>query len=120
MVLKINGVDILPYIADSGIKWQRNDIEAPDAGRTLDSDMHRNRIGIKIRLDITCRPLSTAEARAVMSAILPEYVTVQYEDLIYGMRTTQMYSNNVPAVCGTVYPDGDALWEDLSFPLIEV
>ena len=32
MVFKINGTDITPYIAAGGLKWQRQDIDGPNAG----------------------------------------------------------------------------------------
>lgn len=35
MVCKIDGEDILPYIAYGGFKWQRSDVEGPGAGRDL-------------------------------------------------------------------------------------
>ena len=115
----VNGVNLLPYIAEDGIRWTRFDVEAPDTGRTLDGVMHRGRVAIKIRLDITCRPLSDTEAQQVLQAILPEYVTVRYIDPQDGPVVRTMYSNNNPAVCATVYPDGTCIWKDLSFPLIE-
>ena len=32
----VNGVSLLNYLAEDGIKWTRFDVEAPDTGRTLD------------------------------------------------------------------------------------
>lgn len=115
----INGVSIIKYIAEDGIKWQRNDIESEDAGRTLDGVMHRDRVTSKVRLDIKCRPLKSSEAMAVLAAIKPEFVTVRYIDPQDGSVTRTMYSNNIPALCATVYPDGSAVWKGLEFPLIE-
>ena len=115
----VNGVSLLNYLAEDGIKWTRFDVEAPDTGRTLDGVMHRGRVATKVRLDVTCRPLISAEASVVLRAILPEYVTVRYIDPQDGSVTRTMYSNNIPTICATVNPDGTALWKDLSFPLIE-
>ena len=81
--------------------------------------MHRGRVAMKVRLDVTCRPLTSAEAMIVLRAIEPEYVTVQYMDPADGSVTRTMYSNNIPAICATVYDDGSALWTGLTFPLIE-
>ena len=120
MVFTIDGVNILPYIEEDGIKWQRNDLESPDAGRALDGVMYRGRVAMKVRMDITCRPLYSNESTIVLNAIFPEYVTVTYEDPLSGtVVTKQMYSNNVPATCATVYPDGTAVWNNITFPLIE-
>ena len=112
-------MSLLNYLAEDGIKWTRFDVEAPDTGRTLDGVMHRGRVAVKIRLDITCRPLTAAEAATVLNAIGPEFVTVRYEDPMFGSVAKTMYSNNIPTICATVYPDGTARWEGLQFPLIE-
>ena len=115
----INGISLLNYLAEDGIKWTRFDVEAPDTGRTLDGVMHRGRVASKVRLDITCRPLKSSEAMTVLRAILPEYVTVRYIDPQDGSVTKTMYSNNIPTLCSQVYPDGTCLWTGLTFPLIE-
>lgn len=116
MVLKINGVDITPFVLQKGIKWQRNDLDGKNAGRTMDGTMHRDRITSKVRLDVSCLPLSTEDARTVLNAIYPEYVTVEYLDPMGGMTTKEMYSNNNPA---TYIDTATDLWEGITFPLIE-
>lgn len=118
MTFTIGGVDMLPYIAHGGLKWQRSDVEAPDAGRTLDGVLHRGRVATKIRLDVTCRPLRASEASAVLNAILPEFVTVSYTDPMSGSVTKTMYSNNNPASF-LMLKNGVEWWEGISFPLIE-
>lgn len=116
MVLKVNGVDMLPYIVQKGIKWQRNDLDGSNAGRTMDGIMHRERVSTKIRLDITCLPLSSEDAKTVLSAIFPEYVEVEYLDPLYGYVYKTMYSNNTPATYINTTTDK---WEGITFPLIE-
>lgn len=120
MELLIDGVDMLPFIAYQGLKWSRNDVDAPNSGRTLDGRMHRGRVATKIRLDITCRPLMAEELRMVLNAIYPEYVTVTYDDPMQGRVVKEMYSNNNPASYCLLKPDGTEWWSDISFPLIEV
>ena len=68
----VNGVSLLNYLAEDGIKWTRFDVEAPDTGRTLDGVMHRGRVASKVRLDITCRPLKSSEAMAVLGEIVQQ------------------------------------------------
>ena len=119
MTFTIDGTNILPYIAYKGIKWSRNDIDGPDAGRTMDGEMQRMRVATKIRLDITCKPLTTAEASVVLNAILPEYVTVVYDDPMAGTTVTKtMYANNNPANF-LLHRQSDDLWEGITFPLVE-
>ena len=127
MVLKIGAVgtsassltDITAYVAFGGLKWQRSDIDSPNTGRALDSLMYRGRISTKIRLDITCKPLKSTDLQTVLNLILPEYVTVQYNDPMSGLVTKTMYSNNNPATFLIVQPNGDEYWSGITFPLIE-
>lgn len=119
MTFTVNGVNMLPFIASRGLKWQRADVEAPDTGRTLDGLLHRGRVATKIRLDISCRPLTASEASTVLNAILPEYVSVTYTDPMYGTVTKTMYSNNNPASFLMRAKDGTELWDGITFPLIE-
>ena len=116
MILKINGVDMLSYIAQKGIKWQRNDLDGSNAGRTMDGTMHRERVTSKVRLDITCLPLSSTDAQIVLNAIFPEDVDVEYTDPLYGHVYKTMYSNNTPASYINTTTD---MWEGITFPLIE-
>ncbi len=115
----VNNVDLLPYLAEDGLQWTRFDVEAPDTGRTLDGVMHRGRVATKVRLDVTCRPLKTAEIMTVLRAIDPEFVTVRYVDPLLGLVSKTMYANNIPALCANVYDNGNAVWKSFTFPLIE-
>lgn len=120
MVLWINGMDLTHFIQEGGYKYQLNDIEAPDAGRTLDGVMHRGRVSQKVRLDITCRQLTTLEISAVLKVIDPEFVEVAYLDPKEGREVTKtFYSNNKPATCLIQFSDGDEKWGSFSFPLVE-
>ena len=119
MMLRINGVDFMPFIAKQGVKWQRNDIDAPNSGRTMDGMMQRGRVATKIRLDITCRPLRAEEARLVLNTILSEYLSVDYYDPMSGERYgVTMYSNNNLASFLIEKPEDD-WWGGITFPLIE-
>ena len=126
MTLTIGSTDITPYIAFGGIKWQRNDIDAPETGRALDGLMYRGRITTKMRLDITCRPLTASELQTIMTLIQPEYVTVTYYDPMLGLRSNiEMYSNNHPASYLISKPLKTnpvtyvEYWTGITFPLIE-
>ena len=113
-------VDMTPYVANGGIKWQRNDVDDPETGRALDAKMYRGRIASKIRLDITCRPLTTTEASVILSAIMPEYVWVQYTDPQTGSDVTkEMYANNNPATYLMKDEHNVDWWTGITFPLVE-
>lgn len=132
--IKINGTDITDYIAFSGVKWSRNDVDGSNAGRTLSGLMVRDRVATKIRLDITCRPLKLSELRTLLNLLLPVYVNVTYDDPMYGVVTKRMYANNNPAeflmrkeynppqqwyICHSDPPPAEEYWYNVEFPLIE-
>lgn len=121
MTLIINGTDITPLVAFQGYKWQREDVDGPGAGRMLDGLLRRNRVATKRRLDITCKPLTLAEASTVLTLIMPEWVQVTYTDpQIGGNVTKTMYSNNNPASFLIKREDDSMdLWGGITFPLIE-
>lgn len=119
MEIYVNNVLINPYIAFQGVKWQRNDVDGPNAGRTLDGTMVRDRVGEKDRLDITCRPLLAEELSTILQLINPVFVTVRYTSpLTNTLVTKTMYSNNVPATFCMKKGNKD-YWMGVSFPLIE-
>lgn len=120
MTLTVNGVDMVPYVAYGGFKWQRSDIDGSDSGRDLTGRLRRNRVATKVRLDITCRLLKSEEVHKVLSAILPEYVSVTYYDPQEGgVVSKTMYSNNNPATFQIRQKDGTVWWSGVTFPLIE-
>lgn len=120
MTFTIDGVDMTPYVAFGGFQWSRNDVDSSDAGRTMDAKMHRGRVATKIRLDITCRPLLLSEASIVLTAIMPEFVTVRYTDPQTGsVETKTMYANNNPASFALRKDDGREYWGGITFPLVE-
>lgn len=130
--ITINGTDITDMIAFQGVKWTRADIDGPSAGRTLSGLMIRDRVATKIRLDITCRPLKSDELNTLLNLILPEFVTVTYEDPMEGLVTKTMYANNNNAqfLMKKTYELPDELWyyterepveywSEVTFPLVE-
>lgn len=118
--------DLTPYIKLGGLKWSRNDVEHSSAGRdTQDGLMHRARVGLKVRLDCQCRPITSDEAKIVLKAIEPVWLDVVYLDPQEGAvrggvdDPVQMYSNNIPATFLFMRTDGTSYWEGIEFPLIE-
>ena len=114
MIMKIDGVDIMPYIARKGIKWQRRDINGQNASQTMDGTDHRGRITTKYDVYITCLPLPTESSSVVLNAIAPEYVEVETIDPMLGHVFKSMFVESVPAV----YMDTETdLWEGIAFLL---
>lgn len=115
----IDSLDITPFIAFGGIKWSRHDVDGPCAGRTLSGDMVRDRVATKIRLDITCRPLTQSDLYVLLNAISPEFVSVAYDDPMEGPTTKTMYANNNGATFFKKKDDNTEIWTDITFPLVE-
>jgi hypothetical protein len=118
--IKIDGTDITELIAYQGVQWKRNDIDGPNAGRTLSGLMIRDRVATKIRLDITCRILNREEVRTLLNLLMPEFVSVTYDDPMDGVVTRTMYANNNEAkFLRSLDNDSDELWDNVTFPLVE-
>lgn len=121
MTFTINGVNIVPYIAENGIKWSWNGIDSSNAGRDMSGTMHRGLVTQKARCDVSCYWMPKSAARTIHQAIMPEYVTVVTDTVpwVNGVTSMRMYSNNVSQTLETEYTDGTQLYNDLEFPLIE-
>ena len=119
MEFLIDGVDFASYLTAGGLRWQRNDLDGANAGRTLDGRMHRDRVATKSKLTVQLRPLTDGELGRVLRAIAPQYVTVTYPDPQAGRRTAVFYSNNAAAEATVACADGTLLWTNIQFPLIE-
>lgn len=113
-------VDITPYIEYGGIKYSKNDIDGPDAGRTLDGTMYRARVAEKHRLDIKCHVAKASDYWLVQSLIRPSQFQVRFEDEPGVVSTWWMYSNNFTKSFFQVMPDGSEFWQEFEFPLIEI
>ncbi len=119
MAFLIDGVDYTDTIAAGGLKWQRNDIDGPNAGRNKSGTMIRDRIATKMRTDWKCRPLPGPRNRQLLQALTPEFVTVTYDDPQDGAATRVMYANNLTSEFLMRRPDGTDWWQNTQFPLVE-
>lgn len=120
-IFEIDGTDITPYMNWDGLKYATNDLDSEEAGRTLDGIMHRSRVATKIRWDVTTKKLRTSEAMTLLQLIRPEWVQLRCTDLCTGERTLTVYSNNHSIEMGAsgLSVDGEILWNEFTFPLIE-
>lgn len=114
-------VDITPYIKYQGITFSRNDVEAPDAGRTLDGIMHRGRVAVKERMDVETIPLTKAQSSALQTLLYPETIQVRVNPYpqTNASKTMTMYSNSVKTTYIIHRANGEE-YQELSFPLVEV
>ena len=113
-------VNITPYIAYQGITFSRNDVEAPDSGRTLDGLMHRGRIASKEKMEVKTVPLTKAQVATLETLLYPETIQVRVNPYpqTNASKTMTMYSNNVKTSY-IIHRTNDDI-QSVSFPLIEV
>ena len=113
-------VDITSYIKYQGITFSRNDVEAPDAGRTLDGIMHRGRVAVKERMDIETIPLTKAQSSTLQTLLYPETIQVRVNPYpqTNASKTMTMYSNSVKTSYVIHRANDDV--QSVSFPLVEV
>ena len=118
---QINNVDILPFIQDEGLQIEENDIDAEGSGRYLDGEMERRVVARKDKHTIKCMPLSTANANTVLQALSSgEYVTVQTNvHPKHGTVIKTMYNSARTAAVLVLDESGNAVWNNISFTLIE-
>lgn len=114
-MIKINSTTIkTPQSFSVGI----SDLDG-ESTRVASGDLVRDRLAVKRKLEVGYGALTPTEISAILTAIQDEFFTVEYPDPMTGSlqtktfyvgdRTTPMYSNI----------NGEPLWENLSFNLIE-
>lgn len=114
-------VDLTPYIAYNGLEYQLSDIDAPDAGRSMDGIMHRGKIADKDKWKIKFRPLKTEELSLILPLACNETMQCRYLSPRYGgIVIKNMYAGDRTASHCIEREDGTIIWKDLAFNLIEV
>ena len=118
--------DITPWIAWQGLTFSRNDIDAPYAGRDMSGTMHRGRVAIKEKMNITTRPLTRNNVAALETLIAPEYFQVRVTPYpkTNAAHVMTMYSNNVSKSYVIFKERWDGMpnedFQTVKFPLIEM
>jgi hypothetical protein len=115
----IGSTDYISYIQMDGIKWECNDLDSEESGRTLDGVMHRARVAQKRKITVSLNPLKTEDFSAISAAIAGEYVDVKILDPKEGDQVTfTFYGSAIKSA--TMADDGvDCYWSGGQFSLIE-
>lgn len=118
---KINNYDILPLIAENGLKITRKNVQSSvGTVTTLDGVDHIGRIRRKREVEATFLPLSTYYTNQLFSAIEPEYVTISTDiDPYSGATTYRAYIDSNSAECAKVYNADLSKWEGIAFTITE-
>ena len=118
--LKIDGTEIANFTSIDGFEWQRNDVDGPNAGRSVTGKVIRDLVASKIRLDCSCRELTSAE-RATLEGLLffSQFITVTSDDSIFRGEARTMYCNAMSGKFSRRKQDGTEYWKDIKFVLVE-
>lgn len=117
-IFEIDGKDFSWILEEGGIKWSRNDLDSEKSGRSLSGFMQRSRIGVKRKLSVSCKQMSTAKLMELNAALLPTFIKVKYLDAIDGVTTKTFYGSTVEATT-QVCVGGETFWTGTSFNIIE-
>lgn len=117
MANPIASVDGATVRCPSVYKYGLQDVSDPNAGRTEDILMHKNRVAQKVKLELEWWGLTDAEVSAVLQAFDPEYITVKYKDAKAGSYLTKVFyvgDRTAPMYNATL-----GLWENVKFNIVE-
>lgn len=115
-LLIVNGVT-MPQ--PSVYHWSLQDVSAPNAGRTEDALMHKDRVAQKRKVKLTWVMKDTATTSFILSAFNPEYLSIRYFDMLdnqYETREFYVGDREAPVKLWWV---GRHLIETISFDIIE-
>lgn len=112
-------VEIAPFIEE--IKWSENDLDSPNAGRTLDGKMQRGKITDKRKAEIKLLPVSASVANSILKVLRKQYFYCD-TDLVpsdEGQLIMEMYNSTRSGGILIVTTDGVIKHRDVSFNIIE-
>ena len=96
-----------------------SDVSMGESGRTDNALMHKNRVAQKRKIQVGYRAITDEVAHTVMAAINPEYIQVNYYDILDGQRETRTFYVGDRSAPFKIWNDGKHLLETLTFDLIE-
>lgn len=117
-VLVINGHDYSGYVESKGAGWSRNDLDSEKTVRTKDGRMRRDKITTKRKLSYTLMNMTREQLAQLDDDLSADTFTATYRDL-HGTQTREFYCSSFSATLSDVQ-DGNDVWKDAAFNMIEV
>lgn len=117
-VLVINGHDYSQYIERKGVGWSRNDLDSDKTTRTKDGRMRRDKIATKRKLSYKIVHMTREQLAQLDDDLSSNTFHAKYLDL-HGVQTREFYCSSFSATTAEIQ-DGNDVWEDASFNIIEV
>ena len=116
----IGTTNIIQYIAEGGLTFDTEDIDAPDAGRTLDGKMHRARVATKLKIFIRFRPLTGAQLTIIRNLVTAQTFTVKFYDPGGNQVSKTMYKGKDTYDAQFIYDSATGLYINFEMHFIEV
>ena len=118
--VKLDGTT-LPEIAHNGATFSIQDIDSSNSGRNAQGKMLRDRVATKIKWQLSFPPMNQSKFSALLSAVSGVSFSFTYPDpesstgvttktCYVGVRTAPIYS----------MINGEVLWQNVSFGIIEM
>lgn len=99
--------------------WGLQDVSAPNAGRTEDALMHKERVAQKRKLQLSWRVKNWPDTARIISAFNDEYISVTYPDMMSGRYETRTFYRGDISTPVLMWQVNRKLIETVSFDLIE-
>lgn len=119
-VMAMITVDGVEMPCPSSLTWGLQDVSDSDAGRTLDTIMHKNRVGQKRKLSLEWIAKTPEETSRILQAFNPEYVSVKYPDAMSGQDETRTFYVGDRSAPVWRWFSRKKIYESISFDIIEV
>lgn len=103
----------------SGFSFGLQDISASDAGRTEDTLMHKNRVGSKRQIHLEWTNKDPATVSTILTAFLPEYVSITYPDAVSGSSETRTFYRGDISAAVRSWTTSYKRYQTISFDCIE-
>ena len=120
MRFDVDGVDLAPYIAKGGAKFERFACSTKDSGRdTQTAEMHLTVLAKKHKITLTMKPMTAEESAEVYAALEPTWMNVTFTSPYTGSEySCQMYGGDEPAT-HLMERNGQDFFEGMEIQLIE-
>lgn len=117
-MLKINGQAIAAFPDDFKVGILDLD-DAETSVRTRDTKMHRDRLGIKRKLEMSWGPLTWKEISSLLKSVRDEFVSVTYPDTETGEFETKIFYVGDRTATYMVSNGKEIMWGGLKIPFTE-
>lgn len=103
----------------SQIEVSRNKIWSQNSGRTQSGTFTGDVVARKMRLDVTWTPLSQEEAKAILTALEPPFISVTFKNPRTNSFTTKTFYAGDESVSVYSYALNNVTYEGLKVSLVE-